>query len=100
VVFEYLGPGQAYPSPTWFLPPGRTHTLDLVVDPRMNFVQVFLGDKLHYENLYLAPDDAVVDVGVDTLGDPRVEDTYTGTFTPLPERTGVCEELRREAAER
>ncbi|MGH9085649.1 MAG: hypothetical protein ACRDYW_09360, partial [Acidimicrobiales bacterium] len=100
VVFEYLGPGEAYPSPTWFLPPGRTHTLDLVVDPRMNFVQVFLGDKLHYENLYLAPDDATVDVGVDTLDDPRVEDSYTGTLTPLPERTGVCEELRREAADR
>ena len=100
VVFEYRGPGEAFPSPVLFLPPGRTHTLDLVVDPRMNFVQVFLGDRLMYENLYLAPDDAQVDVGVDTLDDPDVEDTYTGTFTPLPERVGLCEELRREAAAR
>lgn len=98
VVFEYRGPGEAYPSQVWFLPPGKTHTLDLVVDPRMNFVQVWLGDKMYYENLYLAPDDATVDIGVDTLDDPRVEDTYAGTLTPLPERVGLCEELRREAA--
>jgi len=100
VVFEYLGPGQAYPSPVWFLPPGRTYTMDLVIDPRMTFVQVFLDDKLYYENRYLASDDARVDVGVDTLDDPAMEDTYTGTFTPLPERTGVCQELRREAHDR
>jgi hypothetical protein len=100
VMFDYRGPGEAYPSRTWFLPPGETHTMDLVVDPRMNFVQVFLGDKLYYENLYLAPNDATIDLGVDTLGNPTVEDTYTGTFEPLPERTGVCEELRAEAEER
>jgi hypothetical protein len=81
----------------WFLPPGETHTLDLVVDPRMNFVQVFLGDKMYYENLYTAPDDATIDVGIDTVGDPSVEDAYTGTFTPLPERVGLCEELLAEA---
>ena len=100
VMFDYRGPGEAYPSRTWFLPPGETHTMDLVVDPRMNFVQVFLGDKMYYENLYLAPNDATIDLGVDTLGNPTVEDTYTGTFEPLPERTGVCEELRAEAEER
>lgn len=100
VAFEYLGPGQAYPSRTWFLPPDRTYTLDLVADPRMNFVQVFLDDKMYYENLFTVPDDATVEVGVDTLGDPTVEDSYAGRLDPLPERVGVCEELRREAEER
>jgi hypothetical protein len=100
VVFEYRGPGEAYPSRTWYLPPGVRHTMDLVVDPRMNFVQVFLGDKMYYENLYLAPNDATIDLGVDTLDDPRVEDSYSGSFELLPERVGVCEELVREAAER
>jgi hypothetical protein len=100
VVFEYLGPGQAYPSRTWFLPPDRTHTLDLVADPRMNFVQVFLDDKMYYENLFTVPDDARVEVGVNTIGEPTVADAYTGRFDPLPERVGLCEELLREAAAR
>jgi hypothetical protein len=99
VVFEYRGPGEAFPSRVWYLPPGKTHTMDLVVDPRMKFVQLFLSDQLYYENLYLPSPDATVELGVDTLDDPTVEDTYTGTFERLPERTGVCEELRREAAE-
>lgn len=97
VSFEYLGPGQAYPSPTYFLPPGEVHTLDLVIDPRMTFVQVYLGDRMYYENRYLAPADARIDIGVDTIGNPTVEDTYSGTLTPLPERTGLCRELREEA---
>ena len=100
VVFQYLGPGQAYPSGTWFIPPDRTFTLDLVVDPRMNFVQVFLDDKLYYENLYFAPDDAEVAVGIDILDDPDLLDRFAGAFDPLPERNQVCQELRREAAER
>src|SRR5690606_656290 len=96
VSFEYLGPGQAYPSPTYFLPPGKTHTLDLVVDPRMTFVQVYLGDRMFYENRYLGPADAQIDVGVNTVGDPTVADSWVGTFEPLPERIGVCQELREE----
>ena len=34
VRFNYQGPGAAFRSPTLFLPPDRTYTLDLVVDPR------------------------------------------------------------------
>ncbi len=100
VRFVYEGPGAEFPSRTWFLPPGETHTIDIVADPRMDFVQVYLGDKRYYENRFLPPDDATIDIGVDTLDDPMVADTYTGTFEALPERVGVCEELRREAAER
>ena len=100
VVFQWLGPGEAYPSRTWFLPGGTTYTMDLVIDPRMNFVQVFLDDKLYYENLYLAPDDAEVAVGVDILDDPGVLDAYVGELEPLPERNRVCRELRQEAAAR
>ncbi len=77
VMFDYRGPGEAYPSRTWFLPPGETHTMDLVVDPRMNFVQVFLGDKLYYENLYLAPNDATIDLGRRHARRPRASRTPT-----------------------
>lgn len=100
VRFVYDGPGGEFPSRTWYLPPGEAHTLDLVADPRIDVVQVYLGDKRYYENRYLAPEDATIDIGVDTLVDPILEDTYTGRLEPLPERVGVCEELRREAANR
>ena len=99
VWFDYRGPGSSYPSRTWYLPPGVTHTLDLVVDPHLDFLQVFLDDRLYYESRYYASDDATLDFGVDTLDDPQLEDAWLGTLEPLPERTGLCEELRREAAE-
>ena len=97
VWFDYLGPGSSFPSRTWFLPPGRTYTLDVVVDPQLDFLQVFLDDRLYYESRYYGSDDATIDIGVDTLDDPLLEDRYAGVLEPLPERTGVCQELRREA---
>ena len=85
-----------YPSRTWYLPAGKTFTMDLVIDPQMDFVQVFLDDRLYFESRYRASDDATIDLGVDTVGDPEMEDTYPGKLERLPERAGVCEELRQE----
>ncbi len=98
VRFTYDGPGAGFSSPTLYLPPDRTYTLDLVVDPEIDFVQVWLDDQLAFQDIYKAPEDAVVTIGADALGDPKLEDTYAGRLDPLPERNrALCEELRREA---
>jgi hypothetical protein len=98
VRFTYDGPGAGFSSPTHYLPSDRTYTLDLVVDPQLDFVQVWLDDVLAFQDIYKAPEDAVVTIGADALGDPRLGDTYTGRLDPLPERNvALCEELRREA---
>ena len=97
VSFEYLGPGQAYPSPTYYLPPGKVHTMDLVADPRVQFIQIYLGDRMYYENRLLVADDATMTVGRDTIGEPTIDDEYLGLLEPLPERVGTCKELRAEA---
>ena len=99
VRFTYQGPGSGYRSPTLFLPPDRTYTLDLVVDPRLEFVQIWLDDVLAFQSFYTTPADALITVGADILGDPLLADTYTGRFDPLPERNvRRCEELRDEGA--
>ena len=98
VRFNYQGPGSGFRSPTHFLPADRTYTLDLVVDPRLEFVQVWLDDELAFQSFYTAPADAVITIGADALADPELEDTYTGRLDPLPERNeALCQELRREA---
>ena len=66
--------------------------------PSIDFVQVWLDDELAFQDIYKAPEDAVVTIGADALGDPKLEDTYAGRLDPLPERNrALCEELRREA---
>ena len=98
VRFTYQGPGAGFSSPVLFLPPDRTYTLDLVIDPRIDFIQVWLDDQLAYQDIYSA-DDAVITIGADAIGDPLLEDTYTGRLDALPERNvAICEELRREAS--
>ncbi len=98
VRFNYQGPGSGFRSPTWFLPPDHTYTLDLVVDPRLEFVQVWLDDVLAFQSFYTAPADAVITVGADSLEDPLLQDVYDGRLDPLPERNvALCQELRREA---
>ncbi len=99
VRFNYQGPGSGYRSATLFLPSERTYTLDLVVDPRLEFVQVWLDNVLAFQSFYTTPSDADITIGADVLGDPALDDAYTGRLDPLPERNvEICKELRREAA--
>jgi hypothetical protein len=98
VRFNYQGPGSGFRSPTLYLPPERTYTLDLVVDPRLEFVQVWLSNVLAFQSFYTTPADAEITIGADVLGDPLLTDVYTGRLDPLPERNvHLCEELRAEA---
>ena len=82
-------------------PPVETHTMDLVVDPRMDFVQVFLDDQLLLrEPLPGAERRHDRRSGSTRSAIPRSRTPTPGSFEPLPERNvGVCEELRREAGE-
>jgi hypothetical protein len=69
-----------------------------VIDPRIDFIQVWLDDQLAYQDIYSA-DDAVITIGADAIEDPLLEDTYPGRLDALPERNvAICEELRREAS--
>lgn len=97
VIFQYLGPGQGFPTETLYIDPDRTWTLDLVADRHIKFAQVWLDDRMVFETQYRVSPDAEVFVGIDALDDPDLEDTFPGLFEPLPQRDSVCPELRREA---
>lgn len=98
VVFEYEGPGHGFASPVLYIPADRTYTMDLVVDPRTQFIQVWLDDVLMFQDKYTAPVGTEIHLTADVLDDPLLEDSWAGRFDPLPERNvEVCRELRAEA---
>ena len=98
VVFEYEGPGHGFSSPVLYIPADRTYTMDLVVDPRMQQIHVWLDDVLMFQDKYTAPVGTEIHLATDVLDDPLLEDTWAGRFDPRPERNvGLCRELRREA---
>jgi hypothetical protein len=100
VVFQYDGPGAVYKSRPHYLPAAEEYTLDLVLDPRMHRLELWLDDQLRYESAYDIPADATVTIGENTVDlDDDVEGRYTGGLEPLPERTGLCQELRAEEGE-
>lgn len=98
VVMAYSGPGESFPTGTLFVPPERTWVVDIVIDPHIDKVQVWLDDELVFEDHYLGPTDGEIHLGVDALRDPRLEDRFPGLMEALPERgRETCEELRAEA---
>lgn len=98
VIMAYSGPGESFPTGTLFLPPERSWVVDIVVDPHIDKVQLWLDDELVFEDHYLGPDDGEVHLGVDALGDPTLVDRFPGVMETLPERgRATCEELRAEA---
>lgn len=98
IVFGYEGEGEGSDqlSPTRFVPPGQAFTLDLVADPRAQSLQVWLDGRVMLETYYRPPDGTPV-LGRDVVGRPDVDDTFSGSLVPLPERTGLCRELLAEA---
>ena len=99
IVFDYDGPGHAYASPTLFVSPDEVFNMELVVDPRVDVLQLWLDGEMIFEDFYAGADDATIHPGIDALDDPAIADAFPGRFEPLPERTAPCAELRREAAE-
>jgi hypothetical protein len=96
VALAYEGPGFRKESPTRYLPPDQTFTMDLVADPRVLLLQIWLDDELMFETYYGAVDGRPV-IGRDVSGREDIADTFSGTMDPLPERVGLCEELLAEA---
>jgi arabinofuranan 3-O-arabinosyltransferase len=101
VRFTWTGPGQPHTTPVRHIPAGKEWLLDLVADPHMKVLQVWLDDFLMVETYYEPT--GVVDeraIGVDLTGDPTIADAFTGRLEALPERRGVCDELLEESAAR
>ncbi len=96
IAFAYEGPGVRQESPTRHVPAGRTWTMDLVVDPHVQVIQIWLDAELMLETYYRAVDGRPV-IGRDVTGRDDIADTFGGTMDPLPERAGLCEELLGEA---
>lgn len=98
VRFTWNGPGEPHTTPVRHIPAGKEWVLDLVVDPHVKVLQVWLDDFLMVETYYepTAPVDERA-VGVDLTGDPTIADAFTGRLDALPERRGVCHELLDEA---
>ncbi|MGH9214843.1 MAG: discoidin domain-containing protein, partial [Acidimicrobiales bacterium] len=99
IAFAYEGPGVRQESPTRYVPAGRTWTMDLVVDPQVQVIQIWLDDKLMLETYYRAVGGRPV-IGRDVTGRDDIADTFGGTMDPLPERAGLCKKLLAEADDR
>jgi hypothetical protein len=100
VRFVYDGPGSGFPSIVHYLPPDRAYDLDLVLDPQIGFLQIWLDDLLMHQDIYRAAPGSEVTIGEDAIDDPQLEDEWAGRLDPQPERNiELCRELRREAGQ-
>jgi hypothetical protein len=97
LIFHYEGPGQGFPSERYFVPPDKVWTLDMAIDHRIKFIQVWLDDRLYFEVQYRVTDDVEVTLAADAIDDPLLADVFPGRFDPLPERASVCPELVERA---
>jgi hypothetical protein len=95
VALAYEGPGFRKESSTRYLPSDQTFTMDLVADPRVLLLQIWLDDELMFETYYGAVDGRPV-IGRDVTGRDDIADTFGGTMDRLPARAGLCEELLAE----